>query len=211
MEAGTHKEIALTRAIVVFLAVAVLIVIAGFTVGELYFWGKHAEENPVDLDIKYMTELVAKSPDDKNLVELGWLYYRKGDYQRAVEVLSRAVKLNRLNPAAHFNLGLTYQEIKLLDKAEAEFIKTLELDPESKYAYFALGKLYFSQEKWDEAAEQFKLASQKDPVSVENFFWLGQAYEKQGFRKEALAAYRKALDRVPNYTQAREAYYRLKQ
>lgn len=201
----------LKKALGIFMLIAVAVIAAGVTVGELFIWDKYDVVDPVDKDIAYFESMAGKQKDnDKFLVELGWLYYRKGDYQKAINTLTKAVEINRLNPAAHFNLGLAYQEAGLLEKAQTEFQKTLDLDPESKFAYFALGKLYFLREKWDEAIKQFKLAGEKDPASADNYYWLGRAYEKKGYKEEALAAYQKVLAMVPDHPEAKEAYYRLK-
>lgn len=205
------KQIEFKKALVIFAACVVIVITAGIIIGRVFFWDKYDVVNPVDKDIAYLNNVVKQSPqNEKVLVELGWLYYRKGDYEKAVKTLTQAISLNKLDPAAHFNLGQVYQEVKLLAKAEAEYQKSAELDQDSKVAYYALGKLYFTEEKWDESITQLLVAVKKDPVSADNYYLLGQAYEKKGDKAEAKAAYRKVLDRVPDHSEAKEAYYRLK-
>lgn len=206
-----NNGLELKKALLIFLTAAVAVIAAGIIIGEAFIWDKFNVVDPLEKDIQFL-ESAAKTNKDNNqiLVELGWLYYRKGDYQESIKTLTKAIAVNRLNPQAHYNLGLAYQEAKLLGKAEQEYQKTLELDPESQFAYFSLGKLYFIQENWDGAIDFLKLAVKKDPASADNYYWLGQAYQKKGYKAEALAAYQKVLAMIPNHKEAKEAYYRLK-
>lgn len=211
MITDTGNQMELKKALIIFVISGIIVITAGVLIGNLFFWGKYEVVNPVDKDIAYLEAMVKQNPNnDQVLVELGWYYYRQGNYEKAIKTLTKAISVNKLNPAAHFNLGQVYQEVKLLGKAEAEYQKTAEIDQESKVAYYALGKLYFTEEKWDEAISQLLIAVKKDPVSADNYYLLGQAYEKKGDKAEAKAAYRKVLDRVPNHAEAKEAYYRLK-
>ena len=179
------KQIEFKKALIIFVASAVIIIAFGIIIGKVFFWDKYDVVNTVDKDIAYLNTMVQRSPNnDKVLVELGWLYYRKGDYEKATKTLTQAISVNKLNPAAHFNLGQVYQEVKLLAKAEAEYQKTAELDQNSKVAYYALGKLYFTEGKWDEAIEQLLIAVKNDPVSADNYYWLGQAYEKKVIKQK---------------------------
>lgn len=207
----SSSTITIKKALGIFLLAAFVITAAGFAVGQLFFWNKHPVVDSADVDISLLEKAIAANPrNDKLLVELGWQYYKKGNYQKSISELNKALKLNKQNPAVHFNLGLVYQEVGTLTKAESEYRETLRLDQNSKYAYYALGKLYVSQGRYDEAIEHLKLATQKDSVSVDNYYLLGQAYEKKGFKPEAVAAYQKALTMVPDYQEAKTALNRLK-
>ena len=211
MMAEGEKDIEFKKAAIIFVTAALIIFAAGIGIGEALIWDRYDTSDPAARDIKYLEQVLKQDPEsDQLLVELGWLYYRTGDYQKANQALTRAVSVNKLNPAAHFNLGLVYRETGLLEKAVQEFQRTLELDPDSRYAYFELGKVYFSQEKWDQAAGQFRYAAEKDPAGADNYYWLGQAFERMGKNEEARAAYLRVLEMVPDHPEAAKADQRLR-
>ncbi len=105
----------LKKAVMVFAVWVLVIVAAGFFIGEQFFWDQYQVKVPVDVDIKYYESLVAANKnDDQSRGELGHLYYRRGDYQKDIDQFNKAVSLKDLNSAAHFNLALAYQEVKLV-------------------------------------------------------------------------------------------------
>ncbi len=68
------------------------------------------------------------------LDSLGWVYFRRGDYARAVESLERASMLAPDEPVILEHLGDAYQRASRVDDAEAVWRRALEvlaLDPES--------------------------------------------------------------------------------
>jgi Tfp pilus assembly protein PilF len=52
---------------------------------------------------------------------------RLGKLADAQRYLEKAVQLAPDNPAAHYQLGKLYKEMKALDRAKAEFDRTAEL------------------------------------------------------------------------------------
>lgn len=205
-----NEEIPLLRALGIFGVSAIVIVLVCIFIGEMFFWDKFETVDPLDKEIAYYSELAAMEKDNVDvLVELGWRYYRKGDFEKAVKNLERAVELDSKDLGAHFNLALSYKEINLMGKAEEEFKKVVELDPSHKLALFHLGKMYYEQKRYDEAIEQLSHAVKSDPASADAAFFLGKAYEKKGYIDEALAAYERALELVPNYSEVKQVYYKL--
>ncbi|ADG81885.1 tetratricopeptide repeat protein [Thermincola potens] len=210
MEGRYSNEIPFTKALTIFAVIAIVIFALGIGIGEMFFWDQYETINPLDKEIEYYKGIVARQKDNDNaLVELGWRYYRKGDYQQAVKNLEEAVRINDSNPAAHFNLALSYKEIGLLEKAEEEFNKVLQISPDHKLAPFYMGKMYFEQNRYDDAIKQLVKATELDPASADASYLLGQAYQAKGYNEEALAAYERALELVPGHSEAKEAYYKL--
>jgi Flp pilus assembly protein TadD len=61
---------------------------------------------------------LALDPDDGFYVDsLGWVYYQRGDYRRAVEQLERAVELAGDDPTVAEHLGDAYERDKRPDAA----------------------------------------------------------------------------------------------
>jgi tetratricopeptide (TPR) repeat protein len=59
---------------------------------------------------------------------LGWSYLELRDYPKAIDALSRAVKLRRDFCVGHWRLGEAYVGTKDFDKAEAEYTAAIESD-----------------------------------------------------------------------------------
>src|SRR5258706_346989 len=75
------------------------------------------------------------SPDKSSIADtLGWAYYRVGAYSAAAPLFQEALKKSDKNLVYHYHLGLTYQQLKDLSRARAEFDKIIKLDPDSSVA-----------------------------------------------------------------------------
>jgi len=61
----------------------------------------------------------------------GWIYYRKGDYTRAAEILKAVVEQSPDVPVFQYHLGMTY--LKLGDKAAASEHLTRATDGDFAY------------------------------------------------------------------------------
>jgi len=79
----------------------------------------------------------------------------RGQVDEAIAVYERAMEGGVRQPAAHFNLGLLYQERLRLDEAISQLELSLE-DSEYKLgSHFALGECYRAKGKFDEALTHF--------------------------------------------------------
>ena len=84
------------------------------------------------------------------------------DYLGALEDLSRAIKEPSLSATAHSNLGVVYLKQGLYGKAESEFYKALELNPNLAHAYYNLGVLYNEEGNKQRAEKLCKTATVVD-------------------------------------------------
>ncbi len=66
------------------------------------------QENQLDEALKYASDAVREAPDQPAFLDtLGWIYYRKGMYQEAVQNLERAVSL-QANARRKYHLAMAY-------------------------------------------------------------------------------------------------------
>lgn len=71
-----------------------------------------------------------KMPRDASVKDtLGWLYYRVGEYTRAISMLEKSVAIDPTNALANFHLGLAYYQNQEFDKAWRYLKEALKLDP----------------------------------------------------------------------------------
>jgi len=94
-----------------------------------YSWvdrGEHLERAK-----KLIERAVELKPDDGYIVDsLGWVYYREGDYQRAVTDLERAVELKPDDPVINDHLGDAYWRVGRVTEARFQWRRALALKPE---------------------------------------------------------------------------------
>lgn len=79
-------------------------------------------------------ELVQKAlklkPDSGYITDsLGWVYYKKGEYVRAVTELEKAIELTPDDPIITEHLGDSYLKVNLLKKALKFYERALQLKP----------------------------------------------------------------------------------
>jgi Flp pilus assembly protein TadD len=81
------------------------------------------------------------STDPRVLFTLGSLFGERGDYQKAVEHLSRIPK-TEADDAVYFNLGLGYSHLRRFDQARSAYFKAIDSKPGHTEAYFRIGLDY---------------------------------------------------------------------
>ena len=91
-----------------------------------YSW---AEENKnLDKALVYIKQAVAQKPENGFIHDsLGWVYFRLGDFNHAVEELEKASSLEPRDPHILDHLGDAYTSLGQKDKALEVYTKALEL------------------------------------------------------------------------------------
>jgi glycosyltransferase involved in cell wall biosynthesis len=60
---------------------------------------------------------------------LGGIYFRKGEYEKAIKKLNKAIELNPNFPDPYFNLGIIYNALGKISERDLNFEKAIELNP----------------------------------------------------------------------------------
>ena len=103
----------------------------------------------------------------------------------------------------HYDLGIAYKEMGLLDDAVAEF-KIVMADPKREVMCFTMiGLIYLDKGRVTDAIQQFKSGLYADSISDREqlalYYELGNAYERIDDAREALYYYEKVLKRDPTF------------
>ena len=105
-------------------------------------------------------------------------------------------------PLAHRNLGAMYYLDGNLDKAEIEFKKSLELNPQEEMAHNNLGLIYENKNLFDESEKEYLEEIKINPYYDNVYANLGLLYYKQQKYNKAEEAWKKTLSINPGFTQA---------
>jgi len=84
-----------------------------------------------DLDgsLRYALRAMELAPNDPTVQDtLGWIYYRKGDYQKAVEFLAPSVS-KQPSPVRQFHLAMAYFKARDRDRGQQLLNRALAQDP----------------------------------------------------------------------------------
>lgn len=138
-----------------------------------------------------------------------WAYFyrglvreRQGEVRRAVEDLSRAIRLNAAFEVALYRRGLLYAELGEHDKAFQDQNRVLEIDPEHAGALAARGMARAAQGDLQWALQDLDQACSLAPRSAPAFCQRARVYAELGQYGEALADFDRALELDPGLATA---------
>jgi tetratricopeptide (TPR) repeat protein len=127
---------------------------------------------------------------------LGATYMRLERWEEAERVYAEALRRGIETPALRIDLGRIHQHRENAARAEAEWLRTLELDPANVSALFHLGDLYRAGGRGEDAAAMFRAALAVSPGHV--YSWNGLGTVLSGVDSdEALAAFGRAVELAP--------------
>jgi len=134
----------------------------------------------------------------QNHNNLGDLYGRRGDLDRAAEEFKAAIKLLPNYADAYHNLGNVYSRIGKMEEAITSYKKALEFNPRLWQTYENLGAIYFNQQDFSKAEEYLKGAIKVNPQNPSLYVNLGIIYLNQEKKQAGIEEIQKALQLDPN-------------
>lgn len=151
--------------------------------------------------------------DPKLAVELFRRAYERqseGEYSEAVELYTRSLDAFPTAEAYTFR-GWAHSLMGDVDKAIADCMQAIEIDPDFGNPYNDIGAYLIEQGKPDEAVEWFEkaLTAQRYESRCFPHFNLGRVYEKRRQWRRAMACYARAIIENPEYETAKKAFRRL--
>ena len=117
--------------------------------------------------------------------ELGYLYYKKAEYEQANAELRLEVKNNPGYAQSYLYLGDIAMHSNDSVTAEPLLKKALELQGDLRLAYFDLGCIYSDQRKADEALAALQRAVKLDPTQPDAHYRLARLYSQTGQKLKA--------------------------
>lgn len=140
---------------------------------------------------------------------LGKAYLRDRKAHPAATHLEKAVQAGAQDPNTLLHLGAAWWELKRTADAERLFRRALDSGATTLVALQQLGRLLLFEGRAAEAIEPLGRAATLRPEDVDLRLDLAAALEGAGKDKEALAAYREAVQKAPDLPRARYGLARL--
>jgi tetratricopeptide (TPR) repeat protein len=151
-----------------------------------------------DEALKYLDLALALDPAHApSLLLLGNIQYKKEKYGEAAATYQKYLELGPNDAEAHTSLGLTYSQLGMPDKTEAEYQKALAIDGHANAA-FGLAKLYYDQNKLEPALDLVQKAIQKNSKSPAYYNLKGVILNQMHRYAEALPCFQAALQYAPD-------------
>jgi tetratricopeptide (TPR) repeat protein len=138
-----------------------------------------------------------KVEEERFLLKLGECYIEMKRPHAAEEALRRALTLRPQLEAAHFNLGLVYEDRGDLPRAMAEYEAELAGNPRGYRASFNLAKLLSKAGRTDEAVRRFRQALDVAPEFGTGHLYLAKSLLDLNQLEAAAEAARKGLQSNP--------------
>lgn len=142
------------------------------------------------------------SPQNHN--NLGDLYARRGNLEKAAEEFKKAIELKPNYGDAYHNLANTYQQMGKTAEAIENFQKTLIFNPNFWQSHQNLAAIYFSQEKFDLAKQELEKAIKANLQNANLYVNLGIVYLKLNEKEKAKEEFQNALEINPNDQKAKQ-------
>jgi tetratricopeptide (TPR) repeat protein len=124
-------------------------------------------------------------------------YRLKGEYDRAIQDYSQALKLNAKFAAAYNNRGVAYDRKGEYDRAIADYEQAIKLKPSAE-AYFNRGNAHLGKSHYDHAIDDYNQAIKLKADFAAAFHNRCWARAVVGILKPALADCNEALRLLPN-------------
>lgn len=159
---------------------------------------RHQQDGALDAAAAIYEQVLARDPDNEFALNLmAVVCLRRDQFERARQLLDRALGVNDRDAETHNNLGLAHRGLQAWQSAQRAFEKSLELKPDQPAVLNNLGNVLAALDRHTEAIRCFDLALRKDPNYADCLgnLCVSLLAERQG--AAALAATERALMLAP--------------
>ena len=124
-----------------------------------------------------------------NYNELGIQAIQEEDYEKAVELFSKAIEEKPEEAIGYINFGNLLASMNENERAERFFKKQLHLMKKLQLLIIVLANLYYNAERFEEAAKLYEKAIANGIEGPDAYFMLGKSFEKEGHNETCLAVF----------------------
>ncbi|MDZ4849859.1 MAG: tetratricopeptide repeat protein [Pirellulaceae bacterium] len=168
---------------------------------------KHQESGELDQAERIYEQILRRSPDFADaLDQWGLLLTKRQQFDRAIQLIEKAVSKEPSNFLFHYHLAWAYELDGMLELAVSSYQRSTQLHSSLADAHVGLGLTLQKLKRFDEAAAAFQNAIQLRPLDSELYNALGRVLAELGILDNALACFEHAIKLQPNYA---DAHYNL--
>ncbi len=158
------------------------------------------KENEAEPFYRRILKTDPRHPDALHL--LGVIHHHRSEFDKAFELVSKAVKINP-NCATYYNtLGNTLNCLNRHQEGRQRLERALELQPDMPEALYNLAFLEFAFRHYDEAEILYKKALKVRPQYAEAWFELGRVHFRQLKLKDAAECFRGSIRLRPKHSES---------
>jgi lipoprotein NlpI len=166
------------------------------------------ERDDFDLSIGYCTEAIQSGQlSDQDLAIVfnnrGLAYYKKKDYDRAIEDYDQAIRLGLKDADSFYRRGLMYFEKDDYNRAIQDFNEALKLHPDNVAVLQKRGWIYELKKDYDQAIRDYDRAISLQPDSGPAWVRRANTYQEKRQYERALADYEAATQVDPKFASER--------
>lgn len=156
---------------------------------------------------KFLEKALEMNPNfQKTYVKLAELYYDRGEYGKALDIITRGSKVRAEDEEE--DLELHTETVKILlalgrrDEAEKILDGLIDYAGETygvhiPVAYIKRAELYTIMKKYDKAVDSYRKALKEEPSRIDAYVGLSRTLAQAGKKKEALDWLKKAESKLP--------------
>jgi protein O-GlcNAc transferase len=155
-----------------------------------------------DAEMLY-NEILDIQPDHSDTLHLlGVVLFRKGQADKGIFNIRRAIELYPENMIYHFNLGGIYKRIGQMDAAMACYKNVIRIQPDYVSAYNEMGSALVEMGRLNAAISTYQQAVVIRPDFAPAWYNLGNALSQMSNYEEAISHYQKAVEIKIDFTEA---------
>jgi Tfp pilus assembly protein PilF len=126
-----------------------------------------------------------KGTKSKEMIFEGMLWFTKGDYEKSIEHLSRALKSDPKQMLAYMTRGVAYLKTDKAGRAVDDFDKVIELDGDYDRAYHLRGVAYTELGRLERSLKDFDRAIELNPDYGAAYLSRANVHQEMGHEEEA--------------------------
>jgi len=166
-------------------------------------------ESHYDLAESYLKSYLAATGDSSTgvLTDIGRAYQGRAWFDSAAVYFAAAVRQDTTVAFSHFNLGLTYYQLKKYRDAEDEMRRAIAYSKQgldfSSRQHYMLGAAHMSQKENKAAIQAYRKAIELNIDCYDCYYFLGTIYQTLNDSPKAAAYFRSFLQRTAKLTDDR--------
>jgi tetratricopeptide (TPR) repeat protein len=145
---------------------------------------------------KLLAEAHERNPDSAELLKtLARISFQNQNHWNAAIAYKKAARIEPLDEASRFSLAMAYVVLDRREWARPELQTLAKASPDQPLYLYWLGRLDYDDQRFADAIEKFERVIAVDPSFIRAYDNLGLALDGVGRQREALEAFKKAIER----------------